>query len=210
MRDPFAVGPIAQAEIEPAVRIFIEAFYDNVVRLYGDPPKPDAMVDIWSFARECEPGGFVAARDGSGLLGYALFTNSVSALQRRALSTGRVVVWAWRALCGRYGIRWGGLARQAWNKALFVGGSSNFRSIGDAQLLNIAVKNAARGRGVATALVDAGMHYLAGRGVEEVRLEVLPDNEPAIRAYRHAGFVERGRTRNVHGEWLVMTATPKR
>jgi len=52
------------------------------------------------------------------------------------------------------------------------------------------------------------MDYLASRGVKEVRLEVLPDNEPAIAAYRAVGFVERGRMRNVHGEWLVMTATP--
>ena len=208
MSDRLAIAPIAPADIEQAVRIFFEAFHDNVTRLYGDQPKPDAMVDVWSFAREVEPGGFLAARDGSSLLGYALFTSSVKALERRALASGRVFVWALRALSGSYGIRWDGLARQFWNKVLFVGGSSSFHTTGDAQLLNIAVAETARGRGVATDLVRAGMDYLAGRGVSEVRLEVLPDNEPAIAAYRAVGFQERGRLRNVHGEWLVMTATP--
>jgi len=208
LSDGLAVGPITPAEIEPAVRIFVEAFHDNVIRLYGDQPKPEAMVDMWSFAREVEPGGFLAARAGPDLVGYALFTSSGTALERRALASGRIFVWVWRALSGRYRIRWDGLARQVWNKMLFVGGSSSFRTTGDAQLLNIAVAQDARGQGVATELVRAGMDYLASRGVKEVRLEVLPDNEPAIAAYRAVGFVERGRMRNVHGEWLVMTATP--
>jgi [ribosomal protein S18]-alanine N-acetyltransferase len=209
LSDGLTIGPIARAEIEPAVSIFFEAFHDNVTRLYGDQPKPDAMVDVWSFAREVEPGAFLAARDGSDLLGYALFTSSVKTLERRALTSGRIFVWMWHALSGRYGIRWDGLTRQVWNKMLFVGSSSNFRTTGDAQLLNIAVAETARGRGVATELVRAGMEYLAGRGIREVRLEVLPDNEPAIAAYHAVGFQERGRMRNVHGEWLVMTATPR-
>jgi RimJ/RimL family protein N-acetyltransferase len=52
----------------------------------------------------------------------------------------------------------------------------------------------ARGRGLgreATALVCRyGFEQL---GVDEVRLEVDPRNEPAIRAYRSAGFVPAGR-----------------
>jgi [ribosomal protein S18]-alanine N-acetyltransferase len=202
------VGPIGQTDVEPAVRIFLDAFHDNVRRIYGDPPKPDAMVDMWSFAREIEPGGFLGARDDSKLVGYALFTSSVSRLQRRALLSGRIFAWALRALSGRYGILWGNLASQLWNKILFVGGSKDHRTSGDAQLLNIAVAPEARGRGVAKALMRGGMDYLAGRGVEEVRLEVEPENTPAIAVYREAGCVERGRMRNMYGEWLVMTGHP--
>jgi ribosomal protein S18 acetylase RimI-like enzyme len=207
LSDPFTVDPISQAEIEPAVRIFLDAFAPNVRALYGDPPRPDAMVDVWTFARETEPGGFLGAHDGSSLLGYALFTSSVGRLERRALLSGRVVLWALRALGGRYGIRWSTIARQLWNKMLFIGTSGRFRSHGDAQLLNIAVASAARGRGVAKALVREGLRYLARRGVAEVRLEVQPDNTAAIAAYRSNGFIERGRMRNIHGEWMVMTAT---
>jgi ribosomal protein S18 acetylase RimI-like enzyme len=202
-------GPISEDEIEPAVRIFLDAFRNNVTLVYGDNPKPDAMIDVWTFAREVEPGGFMAARDDSSLLGYALFTSSVSKLERRAILSGRLIVWMLRAVSGRYGIRWRNIARQVWNKILFVGQSGSFRTKGDAQLLNIAVAPTARGRGVAQALVHAGMHYLSDRGVEEVRLEVMPDNAAAIAAYGSAGFREKGRMRNVHGEWLVMTANPR-
>jgi ribosomal protein S18 acetylase RimI-like enzyme len=203
------IRPIAADEIEPAVRIFIEAFRDNVALVYGEEPKPDAMIDVWTFAREVEPGGFIAARDDVGLSGYALFSSSVGKLERRAMLSGRVILWALRALSGRYGVRWRNLARQVWNKILFVGQSGNFRTKGDAQLLNIAVAAAARGRGVAKMLLHAGMRYLAERDVEEVRLEVMPDNDAAIAAYRRSGFTEKGRLRNVHGEWLVMTANPQ-
>ena len=208
MSGSLSVGPIAATEIEPAVRIFLDAFRENVRQVYGDQPRPDAMVDVWSFVRETEPEGFLAAREDSTVVGYALFTSSVSKLERRALLSGRVVLWALRALSGRYGIRWRNVAKQLWNKALFIGGSRNFRTRGDAQLLNIAVTPAARGRGVAKRILQAGMRYLAQRGVTEVRLEVEPGNASAIAAYRDAGFVERGHMRNAYGEWIVMTAAP--
>jgi len=205
-----SVGPIASTEIEPAVRIFLDAFRENVRRVYGDYPKPHAMVDVWSFAREFEADCFLAARLNSTLVGYALFSSSVSKLERRAIMSGRVVLWVLRALSGRYGIRWRNVTRQLWNKVLFIGGSKNFRTRGDAQLLNIAVTPEARGRGVAKALLQAGMRCLAQRGVTEVRLEVEPDNVSAMTAYRDVGFVERGRMRNAYGEWLVMTAQPRK
>ena len=205
-----AIGPIAADEIAPAVRIFLEAFAANARVLYGDDPRPDAMADVWAFARQVEPQSFLAARDGSGVIGYALFTSSVKRLQRRALTSGAAIRWSLKALAGRYGIRWSGVARQMWNKMLFVRTSRDFRTQGDAQLLNIAVAARARGRGVAKALVLAGMRVLGEEGIAEVRLEVMPDNAPAIAAYRDAGFVQRGRMRNVYGEWLVMTADPRK
>lgn len=204
----FAVGPIEQAEIDHAVHIFLDAFHDNVRLIYGTQPQPDAMRDVWTFVRAAEPGGFLGARgSGADLLGYAIFTSSIKALQRRALR-GEIFVWAARALCGRYGIRWLNMGKLLWNKVLFLGSAARFRTAGDAQLLNIAVSPAARGKGVAKALVHAGLVYLAQRNVREVRLEVRPDNLAAIAAYRDNGFAERGRTRDAGGEWLVMTANP--
>jgi ribosomal protein S18 acetylase RimI-like enzyme len=202
------IAPLAQSEVEAAVRIFLDSFHDNVRLVYGDDPRPDAMRDVWSFVRETEPGGFLGAHSGGPLEGYAIFVSSVSALRKRALRSGVALRWALRALAGRYGIHWLALARVLWNKTLFVGGSGRFRSEGDAQLLNIAVAPPARGKGIAKSLVRAGLSYLAVRGVREVRLEVRPGNAPALAAYRETGFVERGRTRDAGGEWIVMTAKP--
>lgn len=201
-------GPILDSEIDAAVQIFLEAFSENSRKIYGDPPKPYAMRDVWSFVHEIEPGGFLAARDDSSVVGYAIFTASLSRLRRRALASGRLIVWAFRALIGRYEIRWRNVAALLWNKILFVGSSNRYRTAGDAQLLNIAVSPVARGKGIATGLMRAGLAYLQQRQVAEVRLEVRPDNASAIHVYRETGFIERGRTRDNGGDWIVMTARP--
>lgn len=199
------VGPINGNEIGAAVAIFLEAFHDGAAYIYGDPPRPDAMIDVWSFARDVEPGGFLAARDAAGsLLGYAFITSSVSGLRREAIRRLAPLRWAWRALCGRYGIVWTHVARLFANKNAFARSSGDFRTAGDAQLLNIATAASARGQGVASALVHAGLRHLHESGVPELRLEVRPDNAPALSVYTRAGFAEVGRTRDSGGEWIVM------
>ena len=45
-----------------------------------------------------------------------------------------------------------------------------------------------RGRGLGTAIVAAGMEYLAGKGVDGVELEVDSDNVPARELYLRLGF----------------------
>ena len=203
------VGPIKPGEMAAAVAIFLEAFHDSAAYVYGEPPRAEAMIDVWSFAREAEPGGFLAARDAAGtLLGYAFITSSVSALRRRAILRLAPLRWAWRALCGQYGIVWAHVARLFANKTAFARSSSKYRTSGDAQLLNIATAAFARGQGVAFTLVSAGIAYLRERGIAELRLEVRPDNAPAVAVYTRAGFEEVGRTRDPGGEWIVMTVRP--
>ena len=45
-----------------------------------------------------------------------------------------------------------------------------------------------RGQGLAQKMFDHALQGLKGRGVESFALEVISDNEPAIRAYQKAGF----------------------
>ena len=211
MTDPRAVdvGPINPDEMAAAVAIFLEAFHESAAYVYGEPPRPEAMIDVWSFAREVEPGGFLAARNAAGkLLGYAFITSSVSGLRRQAIYRLAPLRWAWRALWGRYGIIWAHAARLFANKFAFARSSGEFRTSGDAQLLNIATAACARGQGVAFALVCAGNAYLRERGVAELRLEVRPDNAPALAVYTRAGFKRVGTTRDPGGEWIVMTVRP--
>jgi ribosomal protein S18 acetylase RimI-like enzyme len=100
------------------------------------------------------------------------------------------------------------VARLFANKMAFARSSEKFRTSGDAQLLNIATAGHARGQGVAFALMSAGLEYLRGQGVQELRLEVRPDNAPALAVYARAGCSEVGRTRDPVGEWIVMTVRP--
>lgn len=61
-----------------------------------------------------------------------------------------------------------------------------------AQLAGVFVDEPWRGRGIATAAVAALVATLVGQGLPGVTLHVRADNTPALRAYRRAGFVDRG------------------
>lgn len=208
MSETFQVAPLAARDLPEALDIFVEGFGDSVRRLYGDPPRTTATQDVWRFCLAVEPEGFLGARSADGvLLGYAFFTRSLGRLQRAAILRARPLVWALRALTGGYGIVWKNLWGLLRDKLWFVASARRFRTKGDAQLLNIAVASAARGRGVAKALVLGGLDYLRACAVSEVRLEVRPDNASAVKAYLDCGFREVGRAQDVHGEWIVMIAS---
>ncbi|MFB6196642.1 MAG: ribosomal protein S18-alanine N-acetyltransferase [Halobacteriaceae archaeon] len=53
---------------------------------------------------------------------------------------------------------------------------------------DIAVHPDARGRGIGSALLQAGLSRIATEGVERVKLEVRESNEPAVHLYRSHGF----------------------
>lgn len=75
-----------------------------------------------------------------------------------------------------------------------VAGYASFRQGGgEAELLRLAVDPAARRRGLARALIDAGLARLRPAGVERCFLEVRPDNHPAIDCYLAMGFRYAGR-----------------
>jgi ribosomal-protein-alanine N-acetyltransferase len=78
-----------------------------------------------------------------------------------------------------------------------------------ADLMRVVVAPAARGRRVGRALVQAGMMYVRGRGVEQVLLEVRHDNAPAIALYTGCGFAALATRTNYYGpgaDALVMSA----
>jgi mycothiol synthase len=52
----------------------------------------------------------------------------------------------------------------------------------------VGVSPAAQGRGLGRLLTLAGLHHLAGLGVEEVLLYVESDNAPAVAVYSRLGF----------------------
>lgn len=58
---------------------------------------------------------------------------------------------------------------------------------------DLFVRQSARGRGVATALLDAVVTECNTRGVRALLVEVGPDNAGARRVYERAGLVDSGR-----------------
>lgn len=155
-----------------------------------------------------EPRSFLAARDDGELVGYAIFVRSLRRLQWEAVRRGAVLRWIWKALRGGFNLTPSAVWRVAYNKLLFLRSGGRYRSKGDAQLVNIAVDESHRGKGIAKRLVTAGLQVMRERGVPEVRLEVRPWNASAVRVYEQTGWRTVGKTRDLEGEWLVMVANP--
>ena len=64
---------------------------------------------------------------------------------------------------------------------------------GEAEILTLAVRRNARGRGLGRLLMDDALRALYARRTETLFLEVDAGNEPAVRLYRRLGFREVGR-----------------
>jgi ribosomal protein S18 acetylase RimI-like enzyme len=69
----------------------------------------------------------------------------------------------------------------------------------DVPELTIAVEQAARGRGIGTALLEALIRHATADGYSAVSLSVEEDN-PAVRLYERAGFI---RIRQVENAWTM-------
>jgi len=63
---------------------------------------------------------------------------------------------------------------------------------GEAEVLTLAVEPSHRRRGVARALLQAGVVQAAAAGADMVFLEVAADNAGALALYRRAGFEQAG------------------
>jgi ribosomal-protein-alanine N-acetyltransferase len=63
---------------------------------------------------------------------------------------------------------------------------------GEAEVLTLAVDPSHRRRGVARALLRAGLGQAAAMGAEEAFLEVAADNTAALALYSEEGFVQAG------------------
>jgi ribosomal protein S18 acetylase RimI-like enzyme len=61
--------------------------------------------------------------------------------------------------------------------------------------LGVAVRKDARGLGLGTALMKAGIGWARSVGVRKLTLGVFASNDRAVRLYRGLGFVEEGRLR---------------
>jgi ribosomal-protein-alanine N-acetyltransferase len=68
----------------------------------------------------------------------------------------------------------------------------------DAEVLNMAVESASRGKGYAGQMLDSVLIELGGRGVRNAFLEVRESNRAARGLYEKRGFTEIGRRKNYY------------
>jgi len=69
-----------------------------------------------------------------------------------------------------------------------VTGTPSARRGAGAELISMWVDPAARGKGVATLLVEAVVAWAAAAGAPSLKLSVMAENEPARRTYERSGF----------------------
>ena len=63
----------------------------------------------------------------------------------------------------------------------------------ESEIITIGVRPAARGAGIATAMLGLMEHEIKKAGVKKIFLEVSAENAPAIALYKKCGFIENGR-----------------
>lgn len=74
-----------------------------------------------------------------------------------------------------------------------------FRTLGDeAELIDLRVDAAVRGRGIGRRLLTQGLELLIDEGVRCCHLEVRDSNAPAQALYRSVGFAPTGRRRDYY------------
>ncbi len=201
------VRKVLRSDVDDVAGIFIRAFPESVRHYYGASAPPiDGFRDIFAFLSQAERENFLVYEESGAVLGYAVVPRSMGRVWAKAVLGGRVFVWAFKWMAGRYGIPPTRIATILGNKLLFAAYSGEQLLRGHAQVLSVAVDPSAQGRGIGRQLVQAGLELLRGQGVRTVKLEVRPDNEPARRIYSNLGFCEAGKSRDSQGQWIVMIA----
>ena len=194
----------ARAEDLPAIaEVFAAAFPQSVSHVAGELPQLDILSDLFGMALRAEPASLRVAECAGRVAGYILAPARLSRLRRAALLHGLGLRILWRWLWGHYGVRGRALLIAAQDKLAFLRGERRFGR-GEARIFSVGVHPDFQGRGLGGGLLQAGLAYLESQGVPQVRLEVRPDNAPAVHLYEKTGFVARVEYADGQGSWLVM------
>ncbi|WP_094605457.1 N-acetyltransferase [Sporomusa silvacetica] len=193
-------------DVSDIARLFTESFMDSVLHHCGGRlPNPQAMQDVFTLVYQAEPAAALLAKGQAGqVLGYCFAPVGLSQLWWQALTGGHLIKWAWRWLTGQYGFGLSPVKIIVLNKLAFLRSATTPGKTANARILSIAVAPAARGRGIASALMAEADKYFKDNKVQRVRLEVRPDNQSAIRVYEKSGYYPGGTTNDSQGPWLIM------
>jgi [ribosomal protein S18]-alanine N-acetyltransferase len=198
---------IAQPTDLPAVaQVFAAAFPDSVAHVVGTLQSPEILADLFALALRAEPESMTVAEIGTQVVGYALTPARTSRLPWVAFWSGAWARMLGKLLTGRYRISLRAVRLALADKVSFLRGAKRSDRV-DARILSIAVHPDFQGYGLGRGLLAAGLDYLHRQQVPAVRLEVRPDNQPAIHLYEKAGFRPRGTYQDAQGPWLIMVKT---
>ncbi|WPX08104.1 GNAT family N-acetyltransferase [Anaerocellum danielii] len=194
------------SDLPQIAQIFREAFSDSIEFYFENKIKNSAIEDIFKVVLIAEPQGFLLYEDEENkkIAGYICVVRDIKRVWIAAILTLSFLKWPIKWLLGLYGFG----IRPVWkilsNKIDFFRFQTKYAREISAQILSIGTLKSYRGKSIGTKLVEAGLEFLKSKGVKEVKLEVRPDNLPAIKLYKKFGFYQIGMSRDPQGKWIVM------
>ncbi len=204
MLDKIEYRQATREDLRAVGAVFLAAFPASVAHYVAHAIPADIMVDALGICLDSEPDAFFVALQNGVIIGYIFVPTHLSHLVGTFLRRGYLgrMLWGW--LSGRYhlGIRPVWISIKNWLH--FYQDTRDAQLACDARIFSVAVNPALQGKGLGRGLMRVGMDYLLSQGVKMVRLEVRPDNAPAVHLYEQFGFTARGSTRDSQGEWLIM------
>jgi len=197
------VIPASLKHIEAVVEIFCAAFEKsiNFFTPINDGLKK-AFKHVFALILSVFGEGFMVAIVEDEVCGYIVMADNVKRVWRKALFSGFLLKMASECISGAFNLKLPTIYKIIKNKLFYM--RFELSTDTNAQVLSIAVHPQHQGKGVGKRLLEAGIKYIESRGIRQIKLEVRPENIPAVRLYESFGFRPRGKTRDLQGEWLIM------
>jgi len=127
--------------------------------------------------------GFVA-RENQRTLGFIAFTDNLSRLYKSVIKQN---FFRFSFLLARKLLRWSRIKKVF--QTLLYPGKTKKLDLPAAELLAIVISEQARGRGLASRLMQAGLDECKRRNLDKVKILVAAENLPANKLYYKSGFV---------------------
>ncbi|WAM33257.1 GNAT family N-acetyltransferase [Caldicellulosiruptor morganii] len=194
------------SDLPQVAEIFREAFSDSINFYFNNKIKNSAIEDIFKVVLLAEPHGFLVYedRENKKIAGYICVVKDIKKVWLAAILSLSVFKWAIKWMLGLYGFGVKPIWKILSNKLDFFKFQTKYAGGISAQILSIGTRKSYRGKNIGTQLVEAGLNFLKSRGVKQVKLEVRPDNLPAIKLYKKFGFYQIGMSQDPQGKWIVM------
>jgi len=189
--------------IDSVVDIFCSAFENSI--LFFTPLNEELkgfLKDAFILLHKVYEEGFIIAKEGEKVYGYAIMVDDIKILWLESISSGLLAKAAINLIKGNYGIDLNTFLKIIKNKLFYL--KFEIGSVPSAQLLSIGVHPDFHGKGVGRGLLKEGIKYIDSLGIKRIKLEVRPENTAAVKLYTQYGFEVVGEERDLQGKWLVM------